>query len=185
MDKTGKNIISLLGMALLSGVLLGPVGAQEAPAAHPDGFAPIETDWDSLWGMKYLQNGEELSGPRLKSLLVSANDAQTSDLLSQSESDDTLGILCLGASVAGSAVCLVIPGTVIHAGTLDISLPYLPVQIPALALGVAASVLSNAGGAAKYAAVQRYNKMALKPGPLTWNLTPEAKGLALGFNYAF
>jgi hypothetical protein len=56
-------------------------------------------------------------------------------------------------------------------------------QIPALVLGVVAAFLENAGGAAKYSAVQRYNRQAMKPGPLTWNLDPEAKGMSL--NYAF
>jgi hypothetical protein len=155
------------------------VGAQETSAAP----ATIETHWDSLWGMKYFQNGIELSHPQLKSLLDSNGDPQISALLAQSESDKTLGTISLGASAVGSAVCLVIPGTVIHVGSLKISAPYLPLQIPSLLLGVLAAFLENAGGAAQYSAVQRYNREAVKPGPITWNLDPEAKGLAL--NYAF
>jgi hypothetical protein len=185
MNKTATKKFSLLGIALLSGSLLDPVWAQEASAGSSEAPAPIETRWDSLWGMKYLQNGRELTEPQLKSLLDPTGDPQTSALLAQSETDETLGLISLGASAAGSAVCLVIPGTIIQVGTLKISLPYLPVQIPALVLGVGASFLSNAGGAAKYTAVQRYNAKAIKPGPLTWNLTPESKGLALGLNYAF
>jgi hypothetical protein len=171
-------------LAVFLGVFpLAPVGAQEASAGSSDAPATIETHWDSLWGMKYLQNQTELSESELKGLLDSTGDPQISALLAESESDKTLGLIGLGASAVGSAVCLVIPGTVIHVGSLKISAPYLPLQIPALALGVLAGFLENAGGAARYSAVQRYNRETMKPGPLTWNLDPAVKGLSL--NYAF
>jgi hypothetical protein len=178
-------IRALLGVLtiFLAVFSLAPVWAQEASTGASDAPAAIETHWDSLWGMKYLQNGTELSESRLKGLLDSSGDPQISALMAESESDKTLGTLSLGGSVVGSAVCLVIPGTVIHLGSLKISAPYLPLQIPSLALGVLAAFLENAGGSAKYSAVQRYNRQAMKPSPLSWNLDPEARGMSL--NYVF
>ena len=161
------------------------VWAQTASTSPSDGPVPIETRWDPLWGMKYFQNDKELSGPRLKSLLDSTNDPQTAALLGRSESDETWGVLALGASVVGSAVCLVIPGSTIDMGGWKISLPYLPIQVPSLALGVVSSFLGNASGAAKYAAVQRYNGKVEKSGPLTWGIEPGPKGLILAMNYTF
>jgi hypothetical protein len=161
--------------------LFSPVWAQETSASAP---ATIETRWDSIWGMKYFQNDIELSNPQLKNLLQSADDPQIKTLLDQSESDSTLGTVGLGTSVAASLVCLLLPATNISLGTLKITVPYLPVQIPALAIGVVAAFFKNAAGAAQFAAVQRYNDKTLKPDPLTWNITPESKGLILNLNYA-
>jgi hypothetical protein len=154
-----------------------PVVSKQAPAT-------IETRWDSLWGMKYFQSGSQLSGQQLDSLLLSADDPQISALLEQSKLDETLGTLGFGTSVAASLICLALPSTIIPLGNLKISLPYLPLQIPALAIGVAAGFFTNAAGAAKFTAVQRYNGQAIKPGSLTWNLTPESNGLVLVLNYS-
>jgi hypothetical protein len=154
-----------------------PVVSTQAPVT-------IETRWDSLWGMKYYQNDSELSELQLKSLLQSSNDSQIKDLLEESDSDETLGTLGLCTSVTASLVCLVLPTTNLSLGTLKISLPYLPLQLPALAMGVVAAFFKNAGGAAQFAAVQRYNNKAVKPAPLTWNLTPESNGLILDLKYA-
>ncbi len=134
--------------------------------------------------MKYYQSGSELSEPRLKSLLQSSDDPQISALVGQSESDETLGTLGLCTSVTASLVCLVLPTTNLSLGTLKISLPYLPLQLPALAMGVVAAFFKNAGGAAQFSAVQRFNDKTLQPNPVTWNLTPESNGLVLDLNYA-
>ena len=168
---------------ILSWIFLStPAMAQEvSTAAAP---VTIEIRWDSLWGMKYYQSGSELSEPQLKSLLQSTNDPKISALMGESDSDETLGTLGLCTSVTASLVCLLLPTTNLSLGTVNISLPYLPLQIPALAMGVAAAFFKNAGGAAQFAAVQRYNGKAVKPDPLSWNITPESKGLVLNLKYA-
>ena len=162
----------------------GPLRIALAKGHVTQAPATIEIRWESLGGMKYFQSGSELSGPQLKSLLNSADDPQISTLMGRSESDETLGKLGLGTSVAASLICLALPGTIIPLGTLKISLPYLPLQIPALALGVIGGFFTNAAGAAQFTAVQRYNSKAIKPSPLTWNLTPESNCLVLDLNYA-
>jgi hypothetical protein len=102
----------------------------------------------------------------------------------ESDSDEALGTLGLCTSVTASLVCLALPTTTISLGTLKITLPCLPVQLPALAIGVVAAFFKNAGGAAEFTAVQRYNDKALQPDPVTWNLVPESGGLVLSLNYA-
>lgn len=144
----------------------------------------IETRWDSLWGMKYYQSGIELSDSQLKNRLQSADDSQINALLGESDSDETLCTLGLCTSVTASLVCLVLPTTNLSLGTLKISLPYLPLQLPALAMGVIAAFFKNAGGAAQFSAVQRYNEKAAEPNPVTWNLVPESSGLVLDLKYS-
>jgi hypothetical protein len=172
------GFLMILGWIFLS----APAMAQDASASSAP--ATIETRWDSLWGMKYYQGGVELSEPQLKSLLQSSGDPQIELLQEDYESDETLGTLGLCTSVTASLVCLVLPTTNLSLGTLKISLPFLPLQIPALAMGVVAAFFKNAGGAAQFAAVQRYDNKAVQPNPVTWNLVPESNGLVLDLNYA-
>jgi hypothetical protein len=134
--------------------------------------------------MQYLQNGKTLTGAELKNLIDSSGDPQICALLSRSESNETWGYVGVGTSVAMSISCLFIPDSVIQVGGLKVSLPYLPVQIPALLLGVASSFLENSAGADKYTAVQRYNRAVKDPGPVTWDLSPRPRGLMVNLNYA-
>ncbi len=143
----------------------------------------IEARWDSMWGMGYFQNGQELKGDQLRLLLRSKNDPDINTLVNRSEDDSTLGTLGLGTSVVASLVCLALPSTQIHLGSLNIAAPYLPVQIPALAIGVVAAFFTNAAGAAQYEAVQRYNAPKARPGPVTWDLLPVKDHLAFGLTY--
>ena len=161
-----------------------PVWAQGAPFGTSPLPAAIETHWDSLWGMQYLQNGRNLTGLELKNLIDSSGDPQTSALLRQSETNETLGDIGLGGSIALSAACLFLPGTIIHVGGWKISLPCLPAEIPALVLGAASTFLGNAAGADKYTSVQRYNRAVKDSGPVTWDISPRQKGLMLDLNYA-
>lgn len=159
-----------------------PVWAQETFSAPTT--TVIETHWDGWKGMQYLQNGKTLTGAELKNLIDSSGDPQISDLLAQSESNENWGYIGMGTSLAMSLGCLFIPDSVIQVGGLKVSLPYLPVQIPALLLGVASSFLENAAGADKYTAVQRYNREVRDPGPVTWDISPGPQGLMLDLNYA-
>jgi hypothetical protein len=173
-------IITFLWM----GRWIPPVWAQEAPSGTTPLPATIETHWDSIWGMQYRQNGRTLTGLELKNLIDSSGDPRTITLLRKSETNETWGDIGLGGSIALSAACLFLPGTILHVGGWKISLPCLPAEIPALVLGVASTFLGNAAGADKYGAVQRYNRAVKDPGPVTWDISPRQKGLMLDLNYA-
>jgi hypothetical protein len=183
-----KKITALKPWGWLIGLLLCLAGqglwAQDLSAGISLVESPIEPHWDSLAGMQYLQNGRLLSGGQLKILVDSFGDPQAQMLLAQSESNETFGYLTLGGSLSGSLVCLFLPDTILHIGNLKISLPYLPVQLPALALGVFSAFLQNAAGSEKYGAVQRYNRKVQAPGAFSWDLSGDKNGPRLNFHYA-
>jgi hypothetical protein len=163
---------------------VGLVEAQEVTKKTSDAPTTIEIRWDSMWGIKYFKNDMELTGPQLKGLLYSADNPEINTFFQRSEEDENLSLIALGTSLVGSVVCLVIPGTIIHVGSLTISATYLPVQIPAVLLGVVAGFLSNAAGAAKYDAVQRYNGAVAKPEPVTWGLSADHDSVLLNLKYS-
>jgi hypothetical protein len=157
--------------------------AKSIPANEASAPATIETQWDSMWGMKYLQNGEELKEPQLKLLLKAKGDPAIDTLIDRSEDDANLAGIGLWSSIIVSIGCLALPSTQIHIGSLNIAAPYLPVQIPALALGVAAAFFTNAAGAAKFDAVQRYNDRKKRPSPVTWEISPESGHMDFDLKY--
>ena len=164
--------------------LAQPVWAKKATAKPTPVPTEIETHWDAFWGMQYLQNGKQLTGRELKGLIDSSGDPKLSALLRQSESDEILSYIGLGAVTGLSIACLFLPDTNVHVAGLNIGLPYLPVEIPAVVLGFASSYLGGAAGAEKYSAVQGYNLKVKEPGPLTWDLSPRQNGLILDLKYA-
>jgi hypothetical protein len=133
--------------------------------------------------MKYLQNGEELKEPQLKPLLKSKGDPAIDILIDRSEDEANIAGISLWSSIIVSIGCLALPSTHIHLGSLDIAAPYLPVQIPALAMGVVAAFFTNAAGAAKFEAVQRYNEKKKRPEPVTWELSPESDHMDFDLKY--
>jgi hypothetical protein len=68
---------------------------------------------------------------------------------------------------------------------LDISMPFLPLALPGTFLGVLGGLHQMEAGTAKYASVQRYNRLAGKSDSLAWNLAPQKDGLGLGLTYSF
>ncbi len=173
-------LITSLGIYLLA----QPVWAKKAKAKPTPVPAEIETHWDAWWGMQYLQNGKQLTGQELRNLIDSTNDPKLSALLSQSGTDETLGGVGLGAVIGLNIACIFLPNTNVHVAGLNIGLPNLPVEIPAVVLGFASSYFAGAAGAEKYNAVQGYNRKVKEPGPLTWDLSPRSNGLVLDLKYA-
>jgi hypothetical protein len=152
----------------------------EGPEARPTpDAAALQTHWTTLGGMQYLLEGKALSGPELDRTLHTLEDQRVDALLAKSESDETLGFIGLGGSLALSALSLFFPNTHIHVIGLDISAPFLPVAVPGAALGLAGGLLEMEAGTAKYAAVQRYNRLVRPSGPLSWNLSPRNDGWVL------
>ena len=158
--------------------------AKEKAAPAPATLPSIQTHWATLGGMQYLREGKALSGPELDRTLHALDDRQVDALLGKSESDETLGLVGLGGSVALSVLSLFFPNNHIHVIGLDISTPYLPLAVPGAVLGIGGGLLEMEAGTAKYAAVQRYNRMT-RPGPVAFRICPGDRGLGLRIGCAF
>jgi len=165
-------------------VLLLPVmaDAREDSASNRD---LIQTHWTTLGGMRYLRDEKELSGWELKGLIESLEDPEASALLKKSEASETMGFIELGGSIILSTAAVFFPNDHLHVVGLDISLPFLPLALPGTFLGVLGGLHEMEAGTAKYASVQRYNRLTQKSGSLTWNLSPQKEGLGLGLTYSF
>jgi hypothetical protein len=147
--------------------------------------APIQTHWTTWGGMQYFQNDQLLSGPELKNLIASLKDQEATNLLLKSESDETIGYVGLGSSIFLSILVIFLPNNHIHVVGLDISTPYLPVAIPGTLMGIAGGLLETEAGTAKYAAIQRYNRLTKQPVSVTWNLYPRKNGMGLNLGCVF
>jgi hypothetical protein len=147
--------------------------------------ALIQTHWTTLGGMRYLKDEKQLSGRELKSLIESLEDPEASALLKKSETSETLGFVELGGSVVLSVASVFFPNDHLHVLGLDISMPFLPLALPGTFLGVLGGLHQMEAGTAKYASVQRYNRLAGKSDSLAWNLAPQKDGLGLGLTYSF
>ena len=158
--------------------------AGESPEKTP-GPPPIGTHWTTLSGMQYLRDDQVLSGPELETAVDSLKDPESSALLRKSEEDETWGFIEIGASVGLSIAVLFVPNTQIYAAGLKISTPYLPLAVPGTVLGIVGALLEDEAGTAKYAAVQRYNRLTQNPPPVTWNFSYEQKAPGIDVRYRF
>jgi hypothetical protein len=159
--------------------------AQDDSLDSTPATSPITTHWTTLGGMQYLQNDKVLNGSELKTVIESLNDPQANSFLSKSESDETVGFIGLGGSVGLSLLSLLFPNTHIYVIGLDISTPYLPIAAPGAVLGLAGGLLVLESSTAKYAAVQRYDRVTKQSDSITWNLSPRNDGLVLEAGYSF
>jgi hypothetical protein len=156
----------------------------DSPDSTP-ASSPITTHWTTLGGMQYLQNDKVLTGPELKNVIDSLDDQQAKSLLSKSESDETLGFVGLGGSLVLSVGSLFFPNTHIYVVGLDISTPYMPIAVPGAIIGIVGGLLELESSTAKYAAIQRYNRVTKHSDSITWNLSSQNDGLVLEAGYHF